>query len=80
MRCCYVNDPTLTWDENDEQIWNQFFTDGNTQVRENTTSYLNLNSNVLALTGSNNDETSIFHEEGNININQNLISENNNLE
>ena len=65
MKLCYVNDPTLTFNENEEEIRNEFLSSGNIQPRTNTTEFTNINNNVLAITGPQNQETSIYIEENN---------------
>ena len=65
MKLCYVNDPTLTFNENEEEIRNEFLSSGNIQPRTNTTEFSNINNNVLAITGPQNQETSIYIEENN---------------
>ena len=65
MKLCYVNDPTLTFNENEEEIRNEFLSSGNIQPWTNTTEFSNINNNVLAITGPQNQETSIYIEENN---------------
>ena len=65
MKLCYVNDPTLSFNENEEEIRNEFLSSGNIQPRTNTTEFTNINNNVLAITGPQNQETSIYIEENN---------------
>jgi len=49
LKCIYVNDPTLTWNENEEQIKNEFLVKGNVKPRENISDLQNVN-NQLAIT------------------------------
>lgn len=76
LKCCYVCDPTLTWNENEQTIYNEFLNAGKPQERPNTTEMMNIsnqNSGLKAIEeGPSQDmmEDSIFHEEGNIHTNQ----------
>jgi len=60
LKLCYVNDPTSTFNENEDIIYNEFLSSGNVQPRQNTTDFLNVDNNVLALTNLENQETTIF--------------------
>ena len=65
LKCAYVNDPTLTWDENNQEIRNEFQNSGGDfRTTENTTQFSNLPSNLLAITNNEVTDSTIYHEEG----------------
>ena len=67
LKCAYVNDCTLTWDENDQEIRNELQNSGGDfRMNENQTQFSNLPSNFLAITNNDQQDTTIYHEEGNI--------------
>lgn len=67
-----MNDPTLTFNENEEEIRNEFLSSGNLQPRNNITEFLIPDNNVLAITNSQNEETSIFIDDRNNQNNDNV--------
>ena len=60
-----MNDPTLSFNENEEEIRNEFLSTGNIQPRANTTEFSITNNNVLAITNPQNQDTTIYIEENN---------------
>ena len=72
LKCCYVNDPTQTWEENDQQIKNEFLASGNIQPSQNTTQFINANNNnrsgPLPITYDNGNDSEIYQEDQDPNL------------
>ena len=69
QKCCYVNDPTLTWDENDNKMQNEFLTAFTMPTNENTTEFIHVQPISNAIKNGANQNDGIYQEENDTKLN-----------